>query len=564
MAVGVEARGAFTCIFTTACHIHFYPGERKLPAYDLNALALHVLGKKLPAPSPPAPPAPAPAPAHAPAPASQQLPLTVDAPRASCALAAAVALLQLCDEMGCVQGAVNVADRSGFAPNLLMKSGLAGAALCMLQRSAQACGKLLPFNALSAACATSSSSLPPLVHHLPSACICSADALGLNRVLFQISNAVLTRCSGMHSDLCLRFSLSDSLPLAVISNNVSYETCPSSSSSSSSSSPLGLLPSLVQHLMTNRPRPRAHVTLACAISLLPLSLLPHAPTAAALESACASHVASAAAALVAGFTRAEDAASAALCSLPLSSTLGNRDAMRAQAAAAAGMRMRVRLLRADMGEVILAVANASAGNALHVKTCGELAGAAAGAAAAAAGAAVVRLDCMMAPLLIYSPNRSARHPPPPPLSPPCPPPPPPLLTPPQTKLTHCASTSYAGARVAAPSCPAAVISSNTPSSGRKCRFVVTCFSRATSSNLLLRCCCCCCPSSSSSSSSSIAAAAAASPFRCNVRFQSLFVRDHRPSSRHHSHHWQHSAGSRRRQVRSPAPHPHRRACACVR
>jgi hypothetical protein len=161
--------------------------------------------------------------------------------------------------------------------------------------------------------------------------------------------------------------------------------------------------------MTTRPRSRANVTLACAICLLPLSLLPHPPTAAALDAACASHVASAAAALVAGFTRAEENACSSLCALALGSTLGNRDAMRAQAAAAAGMKMKVRLLRGDLEGVVLAVANASASNAHHVKTCGEFAAAAAAAAAAAVGGAVgstaVRLDCMMAPLLIYAPIR---------------------------------------------------------------------------------------------------------------------------------------------------------------
>ena len=221
----------------------------------------------------------------------------------------------------------------------------------------------------------------------------------------------------MHTELCLRFTLSDSLPLAVIGNNVSFETSSSSATSAqslpppaSSTPPLGILPSLVQHLMTTRPRSRANVTLACAICLLPLSLLPHPPTAAALDAACASHVASAAAALVAGFTRAEENACSSLCALALGSTLGNRDAMRAQAAAAAGMKMKVRLLRGDLEGVVLAVANASASNAHHVKTCGELAAAAAAAAAAAVGGAVgstaVRLDCMMAPLLIYAPIRS--------------------------------------------------------------------------------------------------------------------------------------------------------------
>ncbi len=77
--------------------------------------------------------------------------------------------------------------------------------------------------------------------------------------------------------------------------------------------------------------------------------------------------------------------------------------MRAQAAAAAGMRMKCRLLRADMEGVVVTVANASASNSQHVKRCGELAAA----AAAAVGGASVRLDCLMAPLLIYEANRSA-------------------------------------------------------------------------------------------------------------------------------------------------------------
>jgi hypothetical protein len=257
---------------------------------------------------------------------------------------------------------------------------------------------LLPFNALP------SSSAPPSVdHHLRSACICTADAIGALQHENPNRNPVLTTQAGMHTDLCLRFTLSDSLTLAVVNHNVSFETSPPSSSTS----PLGLLPTLVQHLMTKRPRSRTHVALACALCLLPLSSLPHAPTAAALEAACASHVASAAAALVAGFTRAEESGSATLCSLALGSTLENREVMRAQAAAAAGMRMKCRLLRGDMEGVVVAVANASASNAQHVKTCGELAATAAAAAAAAVGGACVRLDCMMAPLLVYAPNRCA-------------------------------------------------------------------------------------------------------------------------------------------------------------
>ena len=310
--------------------------------------------------------------------------------------------------MACVQNALAVSEKSGFAPNFLLKKGLPGAALCMLQRCSEAHDRLLPFNA-----STSSSSSPPVVdHHLRSSCICTADALGTFQRPNHHRNAVVTLLAGMHNDLCLRFTLSDSLTLAVINHNVSFELSspsPVSSSSASlptsSSAPLGLLPSLVQHLMTKRPRTRTHVALACALCVLPLSSLPHPPTAAALEAACASHVASAAAALVSGFTRAEESASAALSSLSLGSTLGNRDVMRAQAAAAAGMRMKCRLLRGDMEGVVVAVANASPSNSQHVTTCEELASAAAVTAAAAVGGAAVRLDCMMAPLLLYSPHR---------------------------------------------------------------------------------------------------------------------------------------------------------------
>jgi hypothetical protein len=175
VAVGVEARGTPSCASQLYLPFDCSPGERKLLAYDLNALALHILGKKLPIPTAAAAP---PAAATSSATALQQPSFASDSTRASCALAAAVALLELCDEMGCVQGAINVAERSGFAPNLLMKSGLAGAALCMLQRCAQARGKLLPFSASSAPSSAAASSLPHLEHQLHSACICSADALG--------------------------------------------------------------------------------------------------------------------------------------------------------------------------------------------------------------------------------------------------------------------------------------------------------------------------------------------------------------------------------------------------
>ena len=128
-----------------------------------------MLGKKLPAPLPP-PPAPAPALAALP-PASPAV--VFDLIRAPCALAAAVALLELSVELSCVQNAVSVCDKSGFAPNFLMKRGLSGAALCMLQRSAEVHNRLLPLVAMP------SSSSPPLEdHHLHSASICAADALG--------------------------------------------------------------------------------------------------------------------------------------------------------------------------------------------------------------------------------------------------------------------------------------------------------------------------------------------------------------------------------------------------
>jgi hypothetical protein len=184
VAVGEQARGRLN----PAPQLRFFklsPGGHKLPAYDLSALALHVLGKKLPAPAAAA--AAAPLLPHQQAVAvPQQAPVAFDVARAPCALAAAVALLELCDELGCVQSAMNVAERSGFPPNLLMKSGLPGAALCMLQRCAEARDKLLPFHssssssaaASSSASASVSSSLPHLEQHLPSACICSADALG--------------------------------------------------------------------------------------------------------------------------------------------------------------------------------------------------------------------------------------------------------------------------------------------------------------------------------------------------------------------------------------------------
>jgi hypothetical protein len=88
-------------------------------------------------------------------------------------MAAAVALLELSDEMACVQNALAVSEKSGFAPNFLLKKGLPGAALCMLQRFCEAHDRLLPFDA-------SASSPSPVVvdHHLRSSCICTADALG--------------------------------------------------------------------------------------------------------------------------------------------------------------------------------------------------------------------------------------------------------------------------------------------------------------------------------------------------------------------------------------------------
>ncbi len=181
VAVGLEARGRLNPA-PKPLSLNFSPGERKFRAYDLHSLALHVLGKTLPAPAAAAPPPPPPGASAMPQPAATAFDVT----RAPCALAAAVALLQLNDELGCIQSALNVAERSGFPPNLLMKSGLPGAALCMLQRCADARDKLLPFHSSAAASASApppSSSSPsssiPLDHHLPSACICSADALGI-------------------------------------------------------------------------------------------------------------------------------------------------------------------------------------------------------------------------------------------------------------------------------------------------------------------------------------------------------------------------------------------------
>lgn len=142
----------------------------KLPGYDLHALTQHVLGKRLPAPplaSPPVPPAAAGS-------ASQQPSTSISLSRSPCVLASAIALLELCDEMACVQNAIGVAEKSGFAPNLYIKTGLPGAALCMVQRCAEARGMMLPFDKLPSI----SSSTSLLDHHLPSALICTAEAIG--------------------------------------------------------------------------------------------------------------------------------------------------------------------------------------------------------------------------------------------------------------------------------------------------------------------------------------------------------------------------------------------------
>ena len=89
-------------------------------------------------------------------------------------LASAIALLELCDAMACVQTTVGVAEKSGLAPNLYIKMGLAGAALCMVQRCAEARDIVLPFDRSPGV----SLSTSPLDHHLPSALICTAEAIG--------------------------------------------------------------------------------------------------------------------------------------------------------------------------------------------------------------------------------------------------------------------------------------------------------------------------------------------------------------------------------------------------
>ena len=129
--------------------------------------------ERLPAPplaSPPVPPPPPPASGSS----SQQPSTSFGFSRSSCVLASAIALLELCDEMACVQTAIGVAEKSGFAPNLYIKTGLPGAALCMVQRCAEARGMMLPFDRLPSI----SSSTSLLDHHLPSALICTAEAIG--------------------------------------------------------------------------------------------------------------------------------------------------------------------------------------------------------------------------------------------------------------------------------------------------------------------------------------------------------------------------------------------------